>query len=201
MPKHKILSFDTLLRTIREIQSQGKKVVLSYGIFGVLHIGHIRYLKKAKSYGNVLIVVITPDPKEDPKNKERFQDIRAEALAHLDWVDVVSIDIHGSFREMIKALTPDVYVKGAESAGSGDQKGNEAREDQLCRDLGIEYVVAKEDNFTTTDQINRHLSNFAEDVYSYLNLFKQRYSIADFAPLFEQIEKVKVLGIGDTIID
>ena len=201
MPKRKILKFDTLSRKIREVQDQGKKVVLSYGVFGVLHVGHIRYLKKAKEYGNFLIVVITPDRREGPKSKERFEDMRAEALAHLDWVDVVSIDIHGSFNEMIKALTPDVYVKGAESVGSGEQKAGDDHQDQLCRDLGIEYVVAKEDDFTSTDQINRYLSNFADDTYAYLDLFKQRYSIADFARLFEQIEKLKVLVIGDTIID
>ncbi len=201
MPKRKILSFDTLLSTIRETQKKGKKAVLCYGVFGVLHVGHIRYLKQAKEYGNLLIVVITPDHGEDPKSKERFENMRAEALAHLDWIDVVSIDIHDSFREMIKALTPDVYVKGFESVGSGDQKAGDDHQDRFCRDLGIEYVVAKEDDFTTTDQINRYLSNFADDTYVYLDLFKQRYSIADFARLFEQIEKLKVLVIGDTIID
>jgi len=202
MPKRKILKFDTLLHTTREIQKQGKKAVLCYGMFGVLHVGHIRYLKKAKEHGDFLIVLITPDHREDPKSKERFEDMKAEALAHLDWVDMVSIDIHGSFPEMIKALTPDVYVKGFESVGSvEDKKRNENHEAQLCRDLGIEYVVAKEDNFTSTDQINRYLSNFADDTYVYLDLFKQRYSIADFAPLFEKIEKLKVLVIGDTIID
>jgi len=201
MHKRKILSFDTLLRTTREIQEQGKKAVLCYGIFGVLHVGHIRYLKQAKEYGNLLIVVITSDPEGDPNTEEQFEDMRAEALAHLDWIDVVSIDIHGSFREMIQALIPDVYVKGFESVASGNQKGNRDHEDQLCRDLGIEYVVAKDDDFTSTDKINRYLSNFSDDTYSYLNLFKQRYSIADFAQLFQQIEKLKVLVIGDTIID
>ena len=202
MPKRKILSFDTLLLKVREIQKQGKKVVLCYGVFGVLHVGHIRYLKKAKEYGNFLVVVITPDLSEDPKSKERFEDMRAEALAYLDWVDVVSINMHGSFHEMIRALTPDVYVKGFESVGSAeDQKGNEVHEDQLCRDLGIEYVVAKEDDFATTDQINRYLSNFSDDIFSYLDFFKQRYSIADVARLVEQTEKLKVLVIGDTIID
>ena len=201
MPKRKILSFDTLLHTIREIQGQGKKVVLGYGIFGVLHIGHIRYLKKAKEYGDFLVVVITPDDREGPKNKNGFEDVRAEALAHLDWIDAVSIDINGSFHEMIKVLKPDVYVKGFESVKSKYQEGNGDSENQLCRDLGIECVVAKEDEFTSTDQINRYLSNFSEDTYSYLHLFKQRYSIADFDRLFEQIEKLKVLVIGDTIID
>ena len=153
MLKRKILSFDTLLLKVREIQKQGKKAVLCYGVFGVLHVGHIRYLKKAKMYGNFLVVVITPDLSEDPKSKERFEDMRAEALAYLDWIDVVSINMHGSFHEMITALTPDVYVKGFESVGSAeDQKGNEVHEDQLCRDLGIEYVVAKEDDFATTGQ-------------------------------------------------
>ena len=201
MPKRKILSFDTLLHTIRETQKQGKKAVLCYGVFGVLHVGHIRYLKKAKEYGDFLIVVITSDHREDPKSKERFEDMRAEALAHLDWVDLVSIDIHDSFREMIKALTPDVYVKGFESAGFGDPKENGDQEDHLCRDLGIEYVVAKEEDFSSTDNINRYLRNFSDDTYVYLSLFKQRYPIANFVRLFEQIEKLKVLVIGDTIID
>jgi cytidyltransferase-like protein len=201
MPKRKILPFDTLSRTVREIQKEGKKAVLCYGLFNVLHIGHIRYLRKAKSYGDFLFVVIMPDPREGPKSKERFEDMRAEALAHLDWIDAVSIDIHDSFREMIKVLTPDVYVKGFESGGSGDQTSGDDYEDQLCRGLGIELVVAKEDNSVSTDQINRYLSNFSDDNYSYLELFKQRYSSADFERLFEQIEKLKVLVIGDTIID
>ena len=202
MPKRKIFQPDKLLRTIREIQGQGKKVVLGYGIFGVLHIGHIRYLKKAKDYGDFLIVVIAPVNSEDPRNKERFEDMRAEALAHLDWVDAVSIDIHGSFHEMIRAFKPDIYVKGFESVGfGGDNEGKEAHEYQLCRELGIEYVVVKENDFSSTDQINRYLNNFSDDVSSYLNLFKQRYTIADFERLFEQIEKLKVLVIGDTIID
>ncbi len=202
MPKRKILSFDTLSHTIRENQKQGGKTVLCYGVFGVLHIGHIRYLKKAKEYGNFLVVIITSDPEEDPKSKERFEDMRAEALAHLDWVDLVSVNIHGSFREMIQALAPDVYVKGFESVGSAEQKkGDENHDDQLCRDLGIEYVVAKEDDFTTTEQINRYLNSFPHDTHAYLNLFKQRYSVADFERLLEQIKKLKVLVIGDTIID
>ena len=201
MPKRKILPFDTLLVTIREIQKEGKKAVLCYGVFGALHVGHIRYLRKAKNHGDFLVVVITPDPREDLQSKERFENMRAEALANLDWIDAVSIDIHESFRDMIKVLTPDVFVKGFESVGSGDQKPGDNHENQLCRSLGIEFVVAKEDDFGSTDQINRYLSNFADDTYSYLDLFKQRYSVADFARLFEQIEKLKVLVIGDTIID
>ena len=156
MPKRKILPFTTLSGKIREIQKQGNKVVLCYGFFGVLHIGHIRYLKKAKEYGNFLIVVITPDPENDSKSKEQFEYMRAETLAHLDWVDAVSIDTKDSFHKMIKAIAPDIYVRGFESVGSAeDKQGNESLEVQLCRDLGIEYAVAKEDEFTTTNQINR----------------------------------------------
>lgn len=202
MPKRKILPFDTMSRTIREIQEQGKKVVLCYGVFGILHVGHIRYLKKAKGYGNVLIVAITSDPEGEPNTEEQFEDMRAEALAHLDWVDLVSVNIHGSFREMIQALAPDIYVKGFESVGSAEQnEGDENHDDQLCRDLGIEYVVAKEDDFTTTEKINRYINSFPHDTHAYLSLFKQRYSVADFERLLERIKKLKVLVIGDTIID
>ena len=202
MPKRKILKFDTLPRKIREVQDQGKKVVLSYGIFGVLHIGHIRYLRRARDYGDFLIVVITPDDREEPTTKERFEDMRAEALAHLDWVDAVSIDMEGSLNEMIRTVKPNTYVKGFEAVGfAGDQNGKELQEENLCRDLGIEYVIVQENEFATTDQINLYFNSFSADVDSYLNLFKQRYSMVDFERQFEEIEKLKVLVIGDTIID
>ena len=202
MPKRKILKFDTLPRKIREVQDQGKKVVLSYGIFGVLHIGHIRYLRRARDYGDFLVVVITPDDREEPTTKERFEDMRAEALAHLDWVNAVSIDMQGSFNEMIKAVKPSTYVKGFEAVDfAKDQNGVESHEEQLCRDLGIEYVIVKENDFASTDQINLYFNSFSADINSYLNLFRQRYSITDYERLFDHIEKLKVLVIGDTIID
>ena len=67
--------------------------------------------------------------------------------------------------------------------------------------MGIEYVIAKEDDFVTTDQINRYLNDYPGNITSYLSLFKQRFLAADIASLFDQIKKLKVLVIGDTIID
>ena len=201
MPKRKILPFDVLRSTIHEIQKQGKKAVLCYGVFGQLHIGHIRYLKRAKEYGEFLVVVISPDQRKYPENIGKLANLSAEALAHLDWVDAVSVDICGSFNELINTLAPDVFAKGFESVGFEDQETDDEHESQLCRNMGIEYVIAKEDDFVTTDQINRYLNDYPGNITSYLNLFKQRFLAADIAALFDQIKKLKVLVIGDTIID
>jgi len=63
--------------------------------------------------------VITPEERNDSEHGEGFAEMRAEALAHLDWVDAVSVDESGSFQKMIEALHPDVFVKGFESVNAG----------------------------------------------------------------------------------
>lgn len=145
--------------------------------------------------------MITPEERNDSEHGEGFAEMRAEALAHLDWVDAVSVDESGSFQKMIEALHPDVFVKGFESVNAGEGKATETQDEQFCRELEIEFIVAKEDNFTTADQINRYLRNYSDNVVTYLNLFKQRYSLYDLLQLFKQVKKLKVLVIGDTILD
>ena len=129
--KNKILNFDTLQKRIENCQKDNKKVVLCYGVFGALHIGHIRYLKQAERYGDVIVTVITPSHHEDPETKEHYESMRAEALAHLDWIDYVAVNTHADFQEMIKALKPDVFAKGFEAVHVSEDLNQEFSEKQF----------------------------------------------------------------------
>jgi len=199
--KSKIINFDTLRRRIENYKKDGEKVVLCYGMFGALHIGHIRYLKQAEQYGDVVVVAITPDNHVDPDQKERFESMRAEALAHLDWIDAVTVNTCGNFQEMISVLRPDVYARGFESVHTIDKLNQETQQEQVCQGLGIEHIIIREENFSSTAQINRYLSNFSEDVLNYVNLFKERYSVDDLLRPLEQFQEMSVLVVGDTILD
>jgi cytidyltransferase-like protein len=92
MVEHKIHKFDELREKIQTDRAKGLKVVLCYGVFDALHIGHMRYLKQAKEYGDVLVVILTAENKIEKENKQYVQSRRAEALAYLDWIDAVAIN-------------------------------------------------------------------------------------------------------------
>jgi cytidyltransferase-related domain len=103
---------------IEGLRKQGKTIVTTNGCFDILHVGHVRILKQAKSLGDVLVVGINSDASvRDLKGPERpinNQDDRAELLASLECVDVVSIFTEGTPVEFIKVVKPDIHVKGAD---------------------------------------------------------------------------------------
>ena len=175
--------------------------MLCYGIFNVLHIGHIRYLKQAGQLGDILVVVLTPDRPMDKHNQQRDNLQRAEALAHLDWIDAVTVNTRRTWKEMMQELGPDVYAKGFESVQADNQFEYQKHEREFFRELGIESVIIKEESFFSTGQINRYLSDYSDEVLNYVHLFKKRYTIQDVLQPLEQAKDLNILVIGDTILD
>jgi rfaE bifunctional protein nucleotidyltransferase chain/domain len=119
---------------IEGLRKQGKTIVTTNGCFDILHVGHVRILKQAKSLGDVLVVGINSDASvRDLKGPERpinNQDDRAELLASLECVDVVSIFTEGTPVEFIKVVKPDIHVKGA------DYKPQDLEETPVVESLG-----------------------------------------------------------------
>lgn len=98
----------------------GRRVVFTNGVFDILHPGHVRYLQHARSLGDVLIVGLNAD-RSVRGNKGPFRPInpepeRAEILAALECVDAVVVFDEETPAEIIKALQPDILVKGADWA-------------------------------------------------------------------------------------
>ena len=114
----KILSRDELARRIGELKAQGKKIVFTNGCFDILHLGHVKYLQEARSYGDVLVVGVNSDASvrrlkgpERPVNPEYD---RAYLLAALEAVDYVTVFDEDTPYELIRALAPHILVKGAD---------------------------------------------------------------------------------------
>jgi D-beta-D-heptose 7-phosphate kinase/D-beta-D-heptose 1-phosphate adenosyltransferase len=114
----KIKSLKELSRIRDTLRKQGKTVVFTNGCFDIIHRGHIECLRKAKSFGDVLIVGLNSDSSvRRIKGKKRpivLQRDRAEILASLEMVDYVSIFGETTPFHMISGLVPDVLVKGGD---------------------------------------------------------------------------------------
>lgn len=103
---------------VKKLKSEGKTIVTTNGCFDILHAGHVRYLEKAKSFGDVLIVALNSDKSvkrikgnDRPINNEND---RAEVLSALRSVDYVVIFDENSPIDLILQIKPDVHTKGAD---------------------------------------------------------------------------------------
>ena len=96
----------------------GKKIVFTNGCFDIIHVGHVRYLTTAKSFGDVLIVGLNTDESvRKLKGNSRpinNQNDRAEVLLGLKAVDYVILFGEQTAENLIAELQPDIYVKGGD---------------------------------------------------------------------------------------
>lgn len=117
MPK-KIVTRDELLSERERLRTAGSKLVFTNGVFDLLHVGHVRYLRLARTLGDALVVAVNSDASvRELKGAGRplmNQNDRAELLAALEPVDYVTIFDDLSPRSLIAALLPDVLVKGGD---------------------------------------------------------------------------------------
>ena len=104
----KIVSTKVLANIISKLKVKGKKVVLCHGVFDLLHIGHIKHLKKAKELGDKLVVTITSDRyvNKGPNRPVFNQNLRYESIAALEPVDYVAINDSPTAINTIKVIKP-----------------------------------------------------------------------------------------------
>jgi len=118
MANKKIKKIKPMKSIIARLKARGKEVVFTNGCFDILHVGHIRYLKKAKKQGDILVIGLNTDRSvKQIKGEERPivpEKERAEVLSALEFVDyVVLFDEPDPFL-LIQSLKPNVLVKGAD---------------------------------------------------------------------------------------
>ena len=102
---------------IKQLKSEGKKIVFTNGCFDLIHVGHIRYLKQAKELGDILVIGLNADESVSrikPGRPIIPEDQRAEALSALSMVDYIVLFREDTPYALIKDIIPDVLVKGAD---------------------------------------------------------------------------------------
>jgi D-beta-D-heptose 7-phosphate kinase/D-beta-D-heptose 1-phosphate adenosyltransferase len=110
-----VLDLATLKRQLDEARRRGARVVLTNGVFDVLHVGHLRFLRQARALGDLLAVGINADQTVNKPGRPIVPDVeRAELVAALEPVDFVVVFDQPTADTLLQTLTPDVYVKGAD---------------------------------------------------------------------------------------
>ncbi len=112
-----ILTRTELKREIGALRELGKKIVFTNGCFDILHVGHVRYLREARELGDVLVIGLNSDSsvsKLKPGRPVNPEAQRAEVLASIESVDYVTIFSEETPYELIRAIMPDVLVKGGD---------------------------------------------------------------------------------------
>jgi rfaE bifunctional protein nucleotidyltransferase chain/domain len=114
----RVLTRPEAVRFLSEARARGRRIVFTNGVFDILHPGHLRYLQHARSLGDRLIVGLNADASvrrnKGPERPINPQDERAEVLEALACVDAVVLFEEETPDRIIKAIQPDVLVKGAD---------------------------------------------------------------------------------------
>jgi D-beta-D-heptose 7-phosphate kinase/D-beta-D-heptose 1-phosphate adenosyltransferase len=137
-----IKSFEEIDMIVQRYKAQGKKVVFTNGCFDILHVGHVKYLQVAKSFGDVLIVGLNSDESvsrlKGPSRPINVAEDRAYLLAALEAVDFVVPFEDDTPYELIKMIAPDTLVKG------GDYEGKKVVGSEFSTELKlVEFVDGK----------------------------------------------------------
>ena len=135
---------------VSEFKNERKKIVFTNGCFDIIHIGHIKYLEKAKKFGDILIVGLNSDSsvkrlkgKKRPVNNQLD---RAQVLASMEVVDYVVIFKEDTPLKLIELIKPDTLVKG------GDYKNKEVIGQSFAKELKIVNFI---DGKSTSNIIDR----------------------------------------------
>ena len=201
---HKVLGFEEAAGRFEALRREGRRIVQCHGTFDLIHPGHIIHLEEAKALGDVLVVTVT-DEKHVNKGPGRpcFNDeLRARTLAALECVDFVLLVPFTAAVEAIRLVRPDIYCKGREyEDASNDVTGNIRDDVSEVRAHGGEIRYIGSMVFSSTKLLNRHFGHLPEPIKTFCRGLSSRISPKDFQAMVESFRDLRVLVIGDTIID
>jgi len=200
----KIISIEVLAKVVSKLRVKGKKIVLCHGVFDLLHIGHIKHFKEAKKFGDVLVVTLTPDRfVQKGPNRPAFHDkLRLEAIAALEVVDFVSLNVSPTATTSIQRIKPHIFSKGPDYKNHhNDISGEIKNEVRAIKKIGGKIIYTSDETFSSGKLINKHMDIYSKLQKYSINRIKKKYNFSKVRNFIEDFKKTKVLVIGETIID
>ncbi len=155
-PTARILDRDALVARITTEKAAGSRIVLANGCFDILHAGHVRYLEGARALGDLLVVGINSDA-QVRRLKGKGRPIlpageRAELVASLQAVDLVTIFAEPTVTELLLAIKPDVHTKGT------DYTEQTVPERDVVRSYGGRVAIVGDPKEHSTSEILKKVS-------------------------------------------
>ena len=160
------LKIEKLQKKIKNLKKRNKKIVLCHGVFDLVHLGHIKHFKSAKSFGDYLIVSITGNKhiKKGPGRPIFNQQQRQEFLKEIKIIDEVIFSSSDSSEDVIKMIKPDFYVKGPDyKINKLDKSKKIFLEKKLVEKFGGQIKYTDDITFSSTNIINANNYIFNED--------------------------------------
>ena len=204
MIARKIRELRDLAPILADLKAAGKTIVQCHGVFDLLHPGHIRHISEARHQGDILVVTVTADRhvNKGPGRPLFNQVLRAETLASLESVDFVVINDNPTAVEAIKALRPDVYVKGGDYVDSeADITGKIVDEAETVESVGGRIHFTDDIRFSSSSLINQNFLPFPPETMQWLDSFRRRRSEKEILDALEGISSLNVLVVGEGIVD
>ena len=203
----KIISKNSFVDIRKDIQKNGKTIILCHGVFDLLHYGHIEHLKEAKSLGDILVVSVT-SAKYVNKGPGRpyFNDKqRMNFLASIECVDYVilsdAVTVHG----IVEAVQPNIYVKGQEyAAAENDVTGNIGSEQAVVEKYGGRIHFTQGEVHSSTKLLNNFFGALPDNVVEKAHELREKYGedvSEQIRKIVDDFQKRRVLVIGDIILD
>ncbi|MDO8471306.1 MAG: adenylyltransferase/cytidyltransferase family protein [bacterium] len=146
----KILTIKKLIKELKPLRKNGKKLGFCYGVFDILHPGHAKHLEVAKKMCDILIVGLTSDKqvkkRKSPERPIVDEKLRAYLISQLQSVDYVFIRDENTAINSIKKIKPHLCIKGEDYLGSKDKYL--LLESEAARLVGGKIVFTKTGEFS-----------------------------------------------------
>ncbi len=201
----KVVSKEAFKSEIKpRLQAEGKTIALCHGVFDLVHPGHIIHLEQAKAMADVLVVSITAAKyvRKGPGRPYFDDEMRMKVLSALECVDYVMLSQGYTVDDIVESVEPDIYVKGEEYAkASDDITGKIQEEKELVEKHGGRLGFTTGQVFSSTKLINTAMSGLSDEVRQFMLDFKTRHTMKEIRDYAEVISRLKVLVVGDVIID
>lgn len=202
--KNKLITIEESFQKFQDLKKKGLTIVLSHGTFDLIHPGHILHFEQASKLGDILVVSFTHKDwvNKGPKRPYFSDELRAKAISALEVVDYVLIVPDTTAIKAIEAVKPDIYCKGEEYSNiENDLTKNIEYEVECVKKHGGKVRYIGNTIGSSTKLINNVFNNISNKVKLYIEDLKKNYNIKDFVKNIEDFSKLKVLVIGDVILD
>lgn len=200
----KILNTKDIVKKIKLLKKNKKKIILCHGVFDLLHLGHIQHFQKAKKLGDILIVSTTTDKFVNKGFGKPYFNLseRQEALSSIKFIDFIVPSDFEDARGIIKVIQPDIYCKGIEFKNfSKDISGKIKFEEKEIKKYGGKIAFVSGKVFSSSSIVNNKTDVFNEDIKKFIKTIKRKYDFKTIQDVINNYEDLNVLVIGETIID
>ena len=200
----KILNLNELKKKILFEKSKDKKIVHCHGVFDLIHAGHIRHLNSAKKEGDFLVVSITADQfvNKGPGRPAFNHNLRAEVISSIECVDAVFINENKLPSKLIESIKPDIYFKGPDYKINAKDKSKDLAQDiKSVKKIRGKIFFSKDITFSSSNLINEHFQVLDSFQKFFVKKISKKYKFENILKYFEKIKKLKILLVGETIID